>query len=373
MPRCPQCGAEIGAGSSAAGVCAACLLKVGLAETGVTGAPVPWSDSVHLHFAPRGPLPEAGSRFGAYQLVRTLGRGGFGVVWEAEHVETGRRVALKMMTVLRATSSDALARFEREGRLAASVNHPRCVFVFGAEEIDGYPTIVMELMPGGTLQDEIDRRGPLAPTEAVDYVLDAMDGLEAAHGAGVIHRDVKPSNCFLDEHGRVKIGDFGISKTLEPQWNLTASGSFVGTPAYAAPEQVCGREVDFRSDIYALGATLYALLSGTPPFTGAGAGEVLARVLSEDPPRLVRRGLKLPRGLERVIRHMLAKEPGKRYRDYRSVRAALLPFSSQGLTPAGLGLRFAAYLVDTTILFVPSMVVGFSLASMGWYPRTSQS
>src|SRR5262249_51060098 len=137
--------------------------------------------------------------------------------------------------------------------------------------IEGYATIAMELMPGGTLQDRLSRQGALPVKEAVDFTLQIIDGLEAAHEAGIVHRDVKPSNCFLDADGHAKIGDFGVSKALEGAVGLTLSGSFVGTPSYASPEQVRGRDLDLRSDIYSVGATLYALLTGKPPFAGKQA------------------------------------------------------------------------------------------------------
>ena len=176
-----------------------------------------------------------------------------------------------------------VARFQREGQLAASVNHARCVFVFGAADVEGYPVISMELMRGGTLQDRLASRGPMAVSEGVDTILDVIEGLEAAHTAGILHRDIKPSNCFLDETGRAKIGDFGISKTLDAPSDLTLTGAFLGTPSYASPEQVRGREVGLQSDIYSVGATLYALLTGAAPFQGNNAGAILARIVAEPP------------------------------------------------------------------------------------------
>jgi uncharacterized RDD family membrane protein YckC len=254
-----------------------------------------------------------------------------------------------MVTEVTATSPEALARFEREGQLAASVSDPHCVFVYSAEVIAGYPAIVMELMAGGTLQDELNDRGPLPPKEAADRILDAIDGLEAAQRVGVLHRDIKPSNCFVDETGAVKIGDFGISTTLQGS-QLTRTGAFLGTPAYASPEQILGRNVDAQSDIYSLGATLYALLTGRPPFSGSNPGEVLARVLGEEPPPIARDGITFPRGLERIVRRMLAKDATKRYQTYQALRTALLPFSSSSLAGATLAQRFCAYAIDALLV-----------------------
>jgi uncharacterized RDD family membrane protein YckC len=294
--------------------------------------------------------PEAGRVFGPYRIIRLLGTGGFGQVWEAESVDTGRRVALKVLTEIAATDEEALRRFDQEGRLAASLSHPNCVYLFGAQQIEGYPTLAMELMPGGTLQDRLDRQGALPVKEAVDFTLQIIDGLEAAHEAGVVHRDVKPSNCFLDADGRAKIGDFGVSKALESVTDYTVSGCFIGTPSYASPEQVRGREVDLRSDIYSVGATLYALLTGAPPFAGKKAGEVLARIVAEEPAPFSEHRMQVPKELQRILlRRMLAKDGDKRYQEYASLREGILPFSSRGLAPATLVRRLGAITLDWAI------------------------
>jgi serine/threonine protein kinase len=303
--------------------------------------------------------------FGPYLLIRPLGRGGFGEVWEAESVETGRRLALKVLTAARETSGEERERFRREGRLAASINHPHCVYVFAADEVDGFPVISMELMAGGTLHDKLAKRGTLPSREAVDDILDVIEGLEAAQAKGVIHRDVKPSNCFVDESGRVRIGDFGLSKTLDYDSQVTTEGTFLGTPAYSSPEQVKGREVDFRTDLYAVGATLYALLSGHPPFEGQKLAETLARILSEDPPPLSKWGVSVPKGLERVVMRLMAKPKEARYPSYADVRAALLPFSTR-LTPASVRLRFAAWSVDSVVVAVLGFLFGFAV----WLARS---
>jgi hypothetical protein len=291
----------------------------------------------------------SGQWLGAYRLVRVLGRGGFGEVWEAEDSVSGRHVAVKVLTEPHAREVDR-QRFQREGRLAASVSHPNCVYVFTAEEIEGRPTIVMELVPGGTLQDVLKASGPLAMARAVDCALDVLDGLDAAHQRGVIHRDVKPSNCFVDAFGRVKIGDFGLSRTLEVDTHLTTTGMFAGTPAYASPEQVKGQELDFRTDLYSLGATLYCLLAGKAPFEGTQLGAVLSRILTESPRTFDAQGIAVPLGLERTIFRLMAKDRAQRFPSYAAARAALLPYSSRGLGPASLARRLAAVLVDSAVL-----------------------
>lgn len=306
------------------------------------------TETVPLH---RSEIPSplrSGLRLERYRLIRFLGKGGFGEVWEAEDLSAGRHIALKVLTHIRASSPEVLANFRREGQLAASLNHPRSVYVFGAEELDGHPAIAMELMPGGTLSDQIHLRGRLSSKQAVDYILDVIEGLEAAKDAGVVHRDVKPSNCFVDGEGRVKIGDFGIAKTLEKRQNLTLADddAFVGTPAFASPEQIRGRDVDYRSDIYSVGATLYCMLAGKHPFQGRNAGELLARILSEEPVPLTEHAA-IPRKIDRIIKRCMAKEREKRYQDYAALRADLLPFSSRyKLTVADPAHRLTAFAID---------------------------
>src|SRR5262245_34597479 len=309
---------------------------------------------------------QAGVVLGRYRLMRLLGRGGFGEVWEAQDVNAGRHLALKVLTRFRRGSPEVLLRFKQEGRLAASLNHPRAVYVFGSEEIQGHPVIAMELMPGGTLQDQVQLLGKLPVKQAVDFILDIVEGLEAAQHAGIVHRDVKPSNCFIDEEGRAKIGDFGISKTLEPQHNAMSTETFVGTPAYASPEQVRGRDVDFRSDIYSVGATLYTLLTGKPPFEGQNAGELLARILSEEPVMFTTHQVNLPGKLYRIIGRCMAKNREKRYRTYAALRADFLPFSSSyRLAIGNLAKRAAAFVMDETFVALSISAIVNSLGS-GW-------
>ena len=291
---------------------------------------------------------------GDYKLVRPLGSGGFAEVWEVSRLADGRKLALKILQVAHHVSADAVARFQREGRLAASLSHPRAVGIVGAEVIDGSPTILMEVMPGGTLQDQLKTRGPMAWRQAVDAILDVLEGLEAAHKLDIIHRDIKPSNCFVDREGRVKIGDFGLSKTLEMSVDLTMVGTIIGTPAYASPEQIRGLEVDFRSDQYSAGATLYALLTGKPPYEGVSPVDLIAKITSDTPfTPLKEHGVGIPKGLLKVLKRLLELDPAGRYEDYPAVRAALLPFSSRGFLPAQLGPRIAAGVLD---IFVATSV-----------------
>lgn len=288
--------------------------------------------------------------FGPYRIIRTLGQGGMGEVYEAEEVENGRRVALKILGRAFATRQ-AAERFFREGRLAAAVSHPHSVYVFDSHEIEGVPAIAMELVGGGTLQDVIERDGPMPAAKALDCVLQVVAGLEAAEAQGVLHRDVKPSNCFVDLDGVVKVGDYGLSMSrLADQTRLTLDGTFLGTPAYASPEQVRGETLDLRADIYSVGAMLHCLLTGRPPFERDGLVAMLSAVLQETPesPRTLVPAI--PETLARVVLRCLEKTPGKRYETYADLRDALAPFVTARQQAASLRVRFLAYLIDMLVL-----------------------
>jgi len=345
--RCPVCQATLPS-HVAPSRCPRCLLRAGLA------APPPaLPETIVVPDMPaqsRG-FPQPGQVFGHYRIVRPLGEGGMGAVFEAEDLECGRRVALKVL-VHRLDSPEARNRFFREGRLAASVNHPNSVYVYGTEEIAGIPVIAMELAPGGTLQGRVSSQGPLPPAEAVDCVLQVIAGLEAAQRLGVLHRDVKPSNCFVEADGTVKIGDFGlsISTVLRVEPSLTASGAFLGTPAFSSPEQLRGDDLTVRSDIYAVGVTLYYLLAGHHPFTAGNVVQLMATVLERRPdsPAKWRKGL--APSLCRTVLRCLEKDPDKRFRNYDELRAALLPYATAAPTPATLGWRFLALCADLALL-----------------------
>ena len=198
-----------------------------------------------------------------YRLLGLLGSGGMGAVYQAEDLSSGRRVALKLIGSEFTSSTSAVERFRQEGRLASLIAHPRCVFVLAADEDAGRPYIVMELMPGSTLQELVEKQGSLPQTEAVAKTLDVIEGLQEAHRLGVIHRDVKPSNCFVLDDGRVKIGDFGLAKSLIHTGSLTRTGTFLGTLLYAPPEQIKGETIDVRTDVY-LGACCHRCISCLP-------------------------------------------------------------------------------------------------------------
>src|SRR5487761_1490916 len=302
----------------------------------------------------------ADERVGEYRLLRTIGQGGMGVVWEAEQAGTGRRVALKLLSPRLKPTAENVDRFLREGKLAASLSHPRSTFVFGAGQQDGQPYIAMELMPGRTLKDVLDDEGPLPVERAVDYILDAIDGLEAAHALRIIHRDVKPSNCFLDGDDRVKVGDFGLSKSLVTDAELTRTGTFLGTPQFAAPEQDKGGSVDQRTDVYAVGATLFCLLAGRGPF-GGDAMAAVAQIVSDPAPRLRSIRPDVRQSLEQIVARTLEKDPARRFNDLAQLRTALAPFATGGVSRADVGWRLAAYMIDALLVKLVTRVIFWSM------------
>jgi eukaryotic-like serine/threonine-protein kinase len=295
-------------------------------------------------------LPES---VGGYRLIRKLGQGGMGSVHEAEDSTSGRRVAVKLIAPEHTASAIAVERFLQEGRLASAITHPRCVFVLAADQSEGWPFIVMELMPGHTLKDLVETQGPLPQGEAVRKIMDVIEGLEEAHKLGVIHRDVKPSNCFLEAEGRVKVGDFGLSKSLiGSDADLTRTGSFLGTPHYASPEQIKGEPIDARSDVYSVAATLYFLLTGKPPHHANDAAVALARIVSDDAPAIRTLRPEVWSALDEVVMRGLERDRKRRYRSLEEFREALAPFLPGRVALGRFGLRAGAYAIDWLILAI---------------------
>jgi len=349
VQTCPQCGATLPADAPAS-LCPACLLSSAL----------PTDPGATLLIAQPKPhaLPQIGEVFGGYRIERELGRGGMGAVYAAEQLSSGRRVALKVLSH-QLDSPDARARFLREGRLAASINHPNSVYVFGTEEIGDTPVIAMELIAGGTLQDRIQRFGPLPVGAAVDAVLQIIAGLEAAHSVGILHRDIKPANCFEDMDGTVKIGDFGLSISTAGRGDSmqTIDGTFLGTPAFCSPEQLRGEELNVRSDMYSVGVTLFYLLTGRTPFEGRNMVQQLANSLEKAAPSPLQFRPDMPKGLARIVLRCLHKQPTERFGSYDELQQALRPFASTAPTPATLGLRFGAAVIDHFFLSAVHFIV----------------
>lgn len=285
-----------------------------------------------------GPMPEGapprelnpGDQVGRYRVVRPLGRGGMGVVYVALDERLDREVALKIIAGL----PDELARtrFWREARAAASVNHPNICQVFEVDESDGGIFLTMELLEGEGLDQRL-ARGALPPKDAVPVALGVLNALEALHARGLVHRDIKPSNVFITPHGP-KLLDFGLARpvlvatdTTQTATPVTQAGMIVGTPQYMAPEQVTGATLDARTDLYAVGAVIFEMLAGRPPFAGK-AGDILFAALKENPPAL--QGPPAVVAIDRVIRRAMRKDPAERYASAASMAGDLSAVSVSG-------------------------------------------
>jgi serine/threonine-protein kinase len=275
---------------------------------------------------------------GAYEVVSAIGEGGMARVYEATHGRIrSRRLAIKVLNADLAKYPEIVARFEREAVAAAQVDHPGVVAVHDVGHApDGRPFIAYERLDGADLGEVAKRAGRLGVATAVGIVRQAARALEAAHARGVVHRDVKPDNLFVTgaaDDARIKILDFGISKLDESLGAaLTQTGAVLGTPAYMSPEQARGDKVDFRTDIYSLGAVLYRLATGVRPFEGVEAAATISALLTSAPTRPRAIDPSLPEGLEVVIQKAMAARPADRYASMAELDAALAPFD----TGAGL-------------------------------------
>jgi serine/threonine-protein kinase len=268
---------------------------------------------------------------GRYTLLAVLGTGGMATVWRARDETLGREVAVKVLSAQHAADPEFLARFEREARHAAAVSHPRLVTVFDSGVERDTPFIVMELVAGRTLRQVLDQAGVLPPGQAVTVAAAVCEGLEAAHAAGLVHRDITPANIVLNG-AEVKILDFGIARA-DGTRAATATGTVLGTAAYLSPEQASGQSAGPRSDLYSLGCVLFEMLTGRPPFTADSTVGLAYRQVHDDPgpPSTWRPGL--PAGLDQVTAQLLAKDPAARPPSAAAARARLLAV----LGPAGNG------------------------------------
>ncbi len=298
---------------------------------------------------------QPGDHVGPFKLGCVLGSGGMGTVYEAHDTESDCPVALKLLSRQLHATSESIERFRRESQVAASINHPGSTFVYRSGQYGEQFFIAMELMNGGTLKDVVEEEGPLEIARAVDFMIEAIDGLAVAHQAGIVHRDFKPSNCFVDDNGRAKVGDFGLAKNFFGDVSLTQTGTFVGTPQFAAPEQLRAGHVDARTDIYAVGGTLFYLLTGRAPFIG-DAAQVISGIAAEQAPNIRTVSQNIPKKLASIIAAMLEKDPAKRPGSLEELRVALMPYSSLGAVTPDNGLRMSAFFID---LFIFSFVSVF--------------
>ncbi|WP_165249580.1 serine/threonine-protein kinase [Paludisphaera soli] len=257
--------------------------------------------------------PDSLGRLGTYEVKGVLGRGGMGVVLKAHDPALGRNVAIKVLSAPLATCGASRRRFLREARAAAAVVHEHVVSVFAVVESAGLPFLVMEYVPGRSLQERIDRFGPLGLAEILRIGRQTAAGLAAAHAQGIVHRDVKPANILLEDGvERVRLTDFGLARVVADA-ALTRSGVIAGTPHYMAPEQASGSAVDHRADLFSLGSTLYAAAAGHPPFRAETPLGVLRRVCDDRQRPLRAINPEVPAWLETLIDRLLAKDPDDRF------------------------------------------------------------
>jgi Tol biopolymer transport system component len=263
--------------------------------------------------------PATGDYLGSYQLIAPIGAGGMGEVWRAFDAGIRRHVAIKILPARYAEDPDRLRRFEREAQAAGILNHPNVLVVYAVGQQEGFPYIVTELLEGVTLRQKLFA-GPLTEAKAVEYGEQLVRGLSAAHDKGIVHRDLKPDNVFITTDDRLKILDFGLAKLAPSHSELdvptqTASGVTLGTPGYMAPEQIRGRPVDPRTDIFAVGVILFEMLAGRRPFVAETSAETMTAVLREEPPVIPGGSVEI----QHIIRHCLEKEPGDRYQSARDL------------------------------------------------------
>lgn len=313
--------------------------------------------------------PALGGQLGDFRIIRELGRGGMGVVFEAESLIDERLIALK---VLPGTTHDEKARqrFIREGRLASRLNHENTVYVFGTHDFDGTLAISMELVPGGNLDESVKENGPLSVAKAVLAARDIINALDAADRLGISHRDVKPSNCFVARDGSIKLGDFGLSRLNQEggDGRITSTGVVLASPAFASPEQLLGEPTDRRSDIYAVGATLYYLLTGALPYTGKEQLNVLAAVMQGVSVPVKRHRSDVPDALAQLIARCMARDAEQRFASYDELLTALsrsVPATGQ---PAGLSRRTIGFVVDAFLVFLPFVIATRAQQGSSGYP-----
>jgi serine/threonine-protein kinase len=268
------------------------------------------------------PIDFTGRTVGEFQILRRLGQGGMGQVYLAEQISLKRKVALKILRADLAANPTALQRFEQEAKAVAQATHANIVQVYAFGEADGLTYMALEYVEGRNLREYLTRKGPPELLLALSIMRQVAAALQRASELGIIHRDIKPENILLTRKGEVKVTDFGLSRVLatdQQPLNLTKSGITMGTPLYMAPEQVEGKAIDPRTDIYSFGVTCYHMLAGEPPFSGSNAFEVALAHVRTEPEPLQDVRPDLPEALCAVVHKMMAKEPAERYQTCREL------------------------------------------------------
>jgi serine/threonine-protein kinase len=319
----------------------------------------------------------SGQRIGPYRLLRELGRGGLGIVYLAVDTRLGRQVALKLLPASRTADPEARARFQREARAASALDHPNICTIYEIDESEaGDPYIAMAFVEGETLKEKI-ARGPLALSEAIDFAAQTARGLAYAHDRGIVHRDIKPANLIVTPSGQVEIVDFGLAK-WQGASTLTREGVTPGTVCYMSPEQIQGKEVDRRTDIWALGVVLYEMITGRPPFRGEHEQARTYAILNQDPEPLTALRADVPLALEPVLAKVLAKDAEKRYQhvdelpvDLRSAleqRAGLIPGATGSSRRLGRWSRLSLALAGAVAVVLSAALAFDRIVGSGEQP-----
>lgn len=264
-----------------------------------------------------------GSELGGFKLEQELGRGGMGVVYKAHELSLNRKVALKVLSQRLSSDAEFIERFKREAQVIAALNHPNIVGIMSYGEAHGRHYFAMEYIPGRDLGQVLKEKGSIPLDEALSIASQVASALAVAGEKGVVHRDLKPSNIMLDEVGRAKVTDFGVAHFQDSGAKLTQTGLFLGTPEYASPEQAAGRSLDVRSDIYALGAVLYRMLSGKPPITGESPLAVVTKIATEPVTPIGQVNTALPPSVCQLIDKMMAKALDERFQEPGEVVTAV--------------------------------------------------
>jgi eukaryotic-like serine/threonine-protein kinase len=284
-----------------------------------------------------------GQLIGHYRIIEKIGSGAMGEIFRARDERLGREVALKLIRQSSGDNPDHLRRFEFEARAAAALNHPNIVAVYDVGASEGTPYIVCELLQGKTLRKRLIE-GALPARQVADYALQVVKGLVAAHERRIIHRDLKPENLFITSDGRIKILDFGVAKlqsssedrSADELTTITKSGTVIGTVAYMSPEQLRGKAIDNRSDIFSVGAILYEMLTAKRAFSGETEVDTITAVLREEPPEINLQNANIPLSFQQIVRHCLEKEPENRFQSARDLAFALETLSdASGVRKAG--------------------------------------